>query len=387
MKLIKKIAAAALSAGLVAPQGARAALVSARANAGTGAAPAFAPAALGQLGLPAPSATGLDGTLSVTTGIDLAAPSPSIGAAASALAPIGAAAADQTAPEPGAVRTSAPDVAPTDGRRAAQEHVSAVAQQVGDIGKGFANARSSEAGFGSGLALQAAVTGERFSAAPGGAEPTAAPANAFVAAYREQFARAVIGQTAMRDAMLLALLAGGHVLLEGNPGVAKTRSVLTLGEMTELSAKRIQFTRDLQPFDITGQEEKDRHTEKWDIRRGPIFNNLVLADEINRAKPQTQGALLEAMEEGRVTIAGQTLDLPQPFMVLATQNNLNDAGTYPLPSAQLDRFMFKIRVPNLSEAELAQMLSLLSQDKSALSRVITREGLLEARARAAKVKA
>ncbi len=157
-----------------------------------------------------------------------------------------------------------------------------------------------------------------------------------------------MGQEAVLDEILMALVAGGHALLVGVPGLAKTLMIRSVAEAMALDFRRIQFTPDLVPSDITGTEllEEDTQTGHRAFRfvRGPVFANIVLADEINRAPPRTQAALLEAMQEHRVTAAGQTMDLPEPFFVLATQNPIEQEGTYPLPEAQLDRFLFDIRI-------------------------------------------
>jgi MoxR-like ATPase len=167
-------------------------------------------------------------------------------------------------------------------------------------------------------------------------------------ALREEVARVIIGQERVVEELLLAVLAGGHALLEGVPGLAKTLLVRTLAEATDLSFRRIQFTPDLMPSDILGTEvlEEDHGTGKryFKFNRGPVFAQVVLADEINRTPPKTQAALLEAMQEGAVTYGGTTYPLERPFFVLATQNPIEQTGTYPLPEAQLDRFLLYIRV-------------------------------------------
>ena len=169
-----------------------------------------------------------------------------------------------------------------------------------------------------------------------------------VAQVREQIQKRIVGQSSVIDEVLMALVAGGHALLVGVPGLAKTLLIRSLAEAMHLQFRRIQFTPDMMPSDITGTEvmEEDAATHQRAFRfvQGPIFANIVLADEINRAPPRTQAALLEAMQEHRVTAAGETLALPQPFFVLATQNPIEQEGTYPLPEAQLDRFLFDIRV-------------------------------------------
>ncbi|MBI3998354.1 MAG: AAA family ATPase, partial [Armatimonadetes bacterium] len=163
------------------------------------------------------------------------------------------------------------------------------------------------------------------------------------------------GQREVVDQVLTALVAGGHVLLEGVPGLGKTLLVRTLGQVTGLGFGRVQFTPDLMPGDITGTQVFDRETGGLRFAPGPIFTNLLLADEINRATPRTQSALLEAMQEHTVTAGGQSHRLPEPFFVLATQNPLEMEGTYPLPEAQLDRFLFKVLVPFPSDEELARI--------------------------------
>ena len=165
---------------------------------------------------------------------------------------------------------------------------------------------------------------------------------------RAEVQKRIVGQEAALDEILMALAAGGHALLVGVPGLAKTLMIRSIAEALALDFRRIQFTPDLVPSDITGSEilEEDHATGARSFRfvRGPIFANIVLADEINRAPPRTQAALLEAMQEHRVTAAGESMRLPEPFFVLATQNPIEQEGTYPLPEAQLDRFLFDVRV-------------------------------------------
>ena len=159
-----------------------------------------------------------------------------------------------------------------------------------------------------------------------------------------QVARRVVGQDAMVERLLVSLLTGGHVLLEGVPGLAKTLAVRTLAETVDATFRRIQFTPDLLPADILGTQVYDQATGKFEVKAGPIFANILLADEINRAPAKVQSALLEAMQEKQVTIGGTTFPLDEPFLVLATQNPIEQEGTYPLPEAQVDRFMMKLRV-------------------------------------------
>ncbi len=160
----------------------------------------------------------------------------------------------------------------------------------------------------------------------------------------DQVSQRVVGQQAMVERLLIALFTGGHVLLEGVPGLAKTLTVRTLAETVRTSFSRIQFTPDLLPADVIGTQVFDQATATFSVKRGPIFANIVLADEINRAPAKVQAALLEAMQEKQVTIGGTSFPLVEPFLVLATQNPIEQEGTYPLPEAQVDRFMLKLRV-------------------------------------------
>lgn len=169
-----------------------------------------------------------------------------------------------------------------------------------------------------------------------------------VRAIREEVARVIVGHDELLDLVIIALLAGGHVLLEGVPGLGKTLLVRTLGQALDLRFSRIQFTPDLMPADILGTNlivQDDSGRRRFEFQPGPVFSQIVLADEINRATPKTQSALLEAMQEHAVSIAGHSRQLEEPFFVLATQNPIEMEGTYPLPEAQIDRFLFKLRVP------------------------------------------
>ena len=169
-----------------------------------------------------------------------------------------------------------------------------------------------------------------------------------VRAIREEVARVIVGHDELLDLVIIALLAGGHVLLEGVPGLGKTLLVRTLGQALDLRFSRIQFTPDLMPADILGTNlivQDDSGRRRFEFQPGPVFSQIVLADEINRATPKTQSALLEAMQEHAVSIAGHSRQLEEPFFVLATQNPIEMEGTYPLPEAQLDRFLFKLQVP------------------------------------------
>ncbi len=159
---------------------------------------------------------------------------------------------------------------------------------------------------------------------------------------REEVAKVIVGQNHMMDRLLIALLADGHVLLEGVPGLAKTLAIKTLADAIDVDFSRIQFTPDLLPADVTGTLIYSQKTENFTVKKGPIFSNFVLADEINRAPAKVQSALLEAMQERQITIGDETYALPSPFLVLATQNPIEQEGTYPLPEAQVDRFMLKV---------------------------------------------
>ena len=168
--------------------------------------------------------------------------------------------------------------------------------------------------------------------------------------------RVLIGQEAAIDLLLVALFTRGHVLLEGVPGTAKTLMAKTLASLVQADYRRIQFTPDLMPSDVVGTVVYDMQSSNFNLKRGPIFSQIILADEINRAPAKTQAALLEAMEERQVTIEGSTMPLPEPFMVIATQNPVEMDGTYPLPEAQLDRFLFKIKIDYLPQAEETEVL-------------------------------
>jgi len=201
------------------------------------------------------------------------------------------------------------------------------------------------------------------------------------AALRAELGKVIVGQDAVVEGTLIALFAGGHVLLEGVPGLGKTLLVRTLGEVLDLSFSRIQFTPDLMPADILGTNivmEVPGGRREFQFQRGPIFAHLVLADEINRATPKTQSALLEAMQEHQVTAGGELRKLVEPFFVMATQNPIDQEGTYPLPEAQLDRFFFKILVGYPTAEELTEVLSRTTAGaRAGVERVLTREALLE----------
>ena len=187
--------------------------------------------------------------------------------------------------------------------------------------------------------------------------PSAQNAREALAAVRSEVAKAVVGQDQAVSGLIVALLTRGHILLEGVPGVAKTLLVRTLAQALSIDTKRVQFTPDLMPGDVTGSMIYDSGRSDFTFRPGPVFTNLLLADEINRTPPKTQSALLEAMEERQVTIDGTTHALPDPFLVAATQNPIEYEGTYPLPEAQLDRFLMKVVLPLPPRADEIEVLS------------------------------
>ncbi|WP_456489199.1 AAA family ATPase [Caminibacter pacificus] len=193
---------------------------------------------------------------------------------------------------------------------------------------------------------------------------------------KQEIQKAIIGHEKLINSMLIGLITNGHILIEGVPGIAKTTAVKTLGIVCDLSFKRIQFTPDLLPSDITGVEIYNPKTNEFQIKKGPIFANLILADEINRAPAKVQSALLEAMQERQVTIAEESFKLPSPFMVLATQNPIEQEGTYPLPEAQLDRFMLKVKVGYNSldnEVKIVKML----QNPPTINKILSKEDIFK----------
>ena len=199
--------------------------------------------------------------------------------------------------------------------------------------------------------------------------------------FNMEISKRIVGQKEIIDHILIALLCRGHTLLVGVPGLAKTLLIKSIAELLDLNFSRIQFTPDLMPSDITGTEiiEEDHNTGKREFRffKGPVFGNIILADEINRTPPKTQAALLEAMQEHKVTTAGQTYILEEPFFVLATQNPIEQEGTYPLPEAQLDRFMFNIKIDYPDhEEEMAIVKSTTSGIDKELNIILNREDLL-----------
>ncbi len=205
-----------------------------------------------------------------------------------------------------------------------------------------------------------------------------------VAVVRREIGGWIVGQEEAVEELLVTLLAGGHALLEGVPGLGKTLLIRTLAGALDLDFRRIQFTPDLMPGDITGTEvlEEDRATGRREVRflRGPVFTQVLLADEINRAPPKTQAALLEAMQEGSVSAGGETLRLPVPFLVLATQNPIEQEGTYPLPEAQLDRFLLKVRLDYPSSTEEVEILrSTTGAGRAAVTPSLDAAGILRLR--------
>ncbi len=213
-------------------------------------------------------------------------------------------------------------------------------------------------------------------------------AGELAAEVRQEIGRRVVGQSVLIDGLLTGIIAGGHVLVEGVPGLAKTLAVKTLADVISALFKRIQFTPDLLPADLTGTMIYHQQTGEFQPRKGPIFSNVILADEINRAPAKVQSALLEAMSEGQVTIGEQTYKLPEPFFVMATQNPIEQEGTYRLPEAQLDRFLVKVKVDYPSPAEELSVLELMADNpRITLRRVLDRDKVLGLREAAAAVKA
>jgi MoxR-like ATPase len=200
-------------------------------------------------------------------------------------------------------------------------------------------------------------------------------------ALRAEIGKTIVGHDSIVEGTLIAVFAGGHILLEGVPGLGKTLLVRTLSEVLDMSFNRIQFTPDLMPADILGTNlvmETPGGRREFQFQRGPIFAHLVLADEINRATPKTQSAMLEAMQEKSVTAGGEIRKLAEPFFVLATQNPIDQEGTYPLPEAQLDRFFFKLVVTYPSAAELTEVLNRTTEGRKAeLNRVLDKEQILQ----------
>jgi len=223
---------------------------------------------------------------------------------------------------------------------------------------------------------------EPFVTAPAAQSPDAA----LVQGVLREVARRIVGQDYMVERLLISLLTGGHVLLEGVPGLAKTLTVRTLAETVRTTFQRIQFTPDLLPADVVGTQVFDQQTGEFRVKHGPIFANIILADEINRAPAKVQAALLEAMQEKQVTIGGTTFRLAEPFLVLATQNPIEQEGTYPLPEAQVDRFMMKLRVGYPTRAEEKEILRRMAGGETIpVAAVASPEALLDARRRIAEL--
>ncbi|MDF2986442.1 MAG: ravA1 [Eubacterium sp.] len=204
-----------------------------------------------------------------------------------------------------------------------------------------------------------------------------------IKAVENEVGKAIIGQKDVIRQVLIAVFTGGNVLLEGSPGLGKTQLVKTLSRVMDLSFSRIQFTPDLMPADVAGTNiimKDERGNSKFEFQKGPVFAHIVLADEINRATPKTQSALLEAMQEHTVTVGNSTYHLEEPFMVLATQNPLENEGTYPLPEAQLDRFLFKLLVPYPNLDELKGIIGVTVNNQTPeLNKIINRSQILEMR--------
>ncbi|HEY3013284.1 MAG TPA: AAA family ATPase [Gemmatimonadales bacterium] len=196
----------------------------------------------------------------------------------------------------------------------------------------------------------------------------------------KEVSRRIVGQDAMVERLLVGLLTGGHILLEGVPGLAKTLAVRTLAEIIRASFSRIQFTPDLLPADVIGTMVFSQKSQEFHVKKGPLFAQIILADEINRAPAKVQAALLEAMQEHQVTIGGATYPLEEPFLVLATQNPIESEGTYPLPEAQLDRFMLKVRVGYPSRDEEKEVLLRMSSGREiTVERLLDPDAILSAR--------
>ncbi len=245
-----------------------------------------------------------------------------------------------------------------------------------------------------------ATTGEAETHSLAATEPAAGADSAFVETaamlgrIREQVQRVFLGQSEVVDQVLTALVTGGHILLEGKPGLGKTHLVIALARTFGGQFARIQFTPDLMPSDVTGHTIYEMGTQSFRVRKGPVFTNLLLADEINRAPAKTQSALLEVMQEVQVTIDGDTHKLDPPFMTLATQNPIEQEGTYPLPEAQLDRFLMKVLIDYPSAEEEATIVSLVSAGASGsglspsiVQRVCEPEDILRAQMDCAAVQA
>ena len=205
--------------------------------------------------------------------------------------------------------------------------------------------------------------------------------SSFVAAIVMEMDKVLIGQRYLLDRLLVGLLANGHVLVEGVPGLAKTTAVKTLAATIQAKFQRLQFTPDMLPADLTGTLIYDQHTGKFNVKKGPLFANFILADEINRAPAKVQSALLEAMQERQITIGAETLKLDDPFLVLATQNPIEQEGTYPLPEAQVDRFMLKVKITYPTKDEELQILRRMSVTKTdfKIQNIVSTQDIIRAR--------
>lgn len=203
----------------------------------------------------------------------------------------------------------------------------------------------------------------------------------FVDTLRTEMGKVIVGQSNLVDTLLIGLLSNGHILLEGVPGLAKTLAITTLAKAVDADFARVQFTPDLLPADLVGTLIYSQKNEEFVVRKGPVFANFVLADEINRSPAKVQSALLEAMQEHQVTIGDKTYPLPKPFLVMATQNPLEQEGTYPLPEAQVDRFMLKVRIgyPKRDEERLIVRQNMLGAAFPKASKVVSPEAILRAR--------
>ena len=206
-------------------------------------------------------------------------------------------------------------------------------------------------------------------------------ASGFIPPLLHELEQVMVGQKYLIERLILGLLTGEHILLEGVPGLAKTTSVKTLAETVKADFKRIQFTPDLLPADLLGTQIYQPKTGEFDIKKGPLFSNIILADEINRAPAKVQSALLEAMQERQITIAGNTFKLEEPFMVIATQNPIEQEGTYPLPEAQVDRFMLKLHIdyPTKEEEKIIMQRMSTSNNAYKVKQVVSPEEILQAR--------
>ena len=206
-------------------------------------------------------------------------------------------------------------------------------------------------------------------------------ASGFIPSLMHELNQIIVGQKYLTERLVLGLLTGEHILLEGVPGLAKTTAVKTLAQSVKADFKRIQFTPDLLPADLLGTQVYQPKTSEFDIKKGPLFSNIILADEINRAPAKVQSALLEAMQERQITIAGKTFSLDEPFMVIATQNPIEQEGTYPLPEAQIDRFMLKLHIdyPSKEEEKLIMQQMSSSANSYKVKAVVDPEDILAAR--------